>query len=149
MTGDEVRAQRELRNLSQAALGKAVGVTQPAIKKIEAGDTKKSRYLADIERYFETHPVGEQQPGGPAISSSVSFDPAVLEEIVAGAMDSAISLAQQGLAPERLKDFVDLAAKNIVALAGEREADSEGILARGSARSRTRLVARAVWNSHS
>ena len=50
--GDEIKAERERRGLSQESLAKAVGISQVAIKKIEAGTTKKSRYLAEILHYL-------------------------------------------------------------------------------------------------
>ena len=51
--GDEIRAARERLGLSQEALAKAVGISQPAIRKIEAGKTQRSRYLSEILRYLE------------------------------------------------------------------------------------------------
>lgn len=48
--GAKIKVLRKERHLSQAALAERSGVSQPAIKKIEAGDTKKSRFLPDIAR---------------------------------------------------------------------------------------------------
>lgn len=45
-----IRAERQKRGLSQARLAELVGITQPAIKKIEAGQTLKSRYLSEIAK---------------------------------------------------------------------------------------------------
>jgi phage repressor protein C with HTH and peptisase S24 domain len=50
--GQRIRSTREAKGLSQADLGRAIGVSQPAIKKIEAGQTLKSRYLHDIEQFL-------------------------------------------------------------------------------------------------
>jgi transcriptional regulator with XRE-family HTH domain len=46
--GKLIRAERLNRGWSQAELGKRVGISQPAIKKIEAGGTVKSKYLPKI-----------------------------------------------------------------------------------------------------
>lgn len=50
--GDQIRAERVRRGLSQSALGKAVGISQPAIKKIEDGQTQKSKFLQDLLDYL-------------------------------------------------------------------------------------------------
>lgn len=46
--GERIKAERERRGMSQADLGRLVGISQPAIKKIEDGDTVKSKYLHEI-----------------------------------------------------------------------------------------------------
>ena len=46
--GEMIRQAREARSWSQAELGKRVGISQPAIKKIEAGDTQHSKFLPRI-----------------------------------------------------------------------------------------------------
>src|SRR5579862_3565270 len=56
LSGAEIRAAREARGMSQAQLAAAVGVSQPAIRKIEAGQTKRSKYLPDIERVLAPGP---------------------------------------------------------------------------------------------
>jgi phage repressor protein C with HTH and peptisase S24 domain len=43
-----IRTERRKRRWSQAALAKKVGISQPAIKKIEAGDTMQSKFLPKI-----------------------------------------------------------------------------------------------------
>ena len=48
IAGQKIKAAREAKKWSQADLGREVGISQPAIKKIEAGDTQHSRYLAQI-----------------------------------------------------------------------------------------------------
>lgn len=40
------------KGLSQAKLAKAIGISQPAIKKIESGATTKSRYLHEIAEHL-------------------------------------------------------------------------------------------------
>src|ERR1700752_622095 len=46
--GDVIRLAREQRGWSQDLLAKRVGVSQPAIKKIEDGDPRQSKFLAKI-----------------------------------------------------------------------------------------------------
>ena len=50
--GSRIRAAREQRGLSQSKLAKAIGISQPAIKKIEDGTTEKSKFLPEIERFL-------------------------------------------------------------------------------------------------
>lgn len=47
---ERIKAERERRDWSQADLGRQVGISQPAIKKIEDGVTLKSKFLHDILR---------------------------------------------------------------------------------------------------
>jgi transcriptional regulator with XRE-family HTH domain len=46
--GDVIRAARERMKLSQADLGRMVGISQVAVRKIEAGSTVRSKYLPRI-----------------------------------------------------------------------------------------------------
>lgn len=46
--GEIVRSEREKRGWSQDQLAKRVGISQPAIKKIEDGDTRQSKFLPKI-----------------------------------------------------------------------------------------------------
>lgn len=46
--GDLIKQEREKRGLSQADLGRRVGMSQPAIRKIEAGETRHSKFLTRI-----------------------------------------------------------------------------------------------------
>lgn len=50
--GEQIRQAREARGLSQEALAKAIGISQPAIRKIESGETERSRYLTEIAAYL-------------------------------------------------------------------------------------------------
>lgn len=50
---EKIKIAREERGLSQAQLAKAVGISQPAIKKIESGETQKSRFLPEVIRFLE------------------------------------------------------------------------------------------------
>ncbi len=46
--GDQIRRERVARGMSQAQLAAEVGISQPAIRKIESGQTERSRYLPQI-----------------------------------------------------------------------------------------------------
>ncbi|WP_248309133.1 XRE family transcriptional regulator [Bosea sp. AK1] len=46
--GQKIRARREEMNLSQADLGKRIGISQVSIDKIESGKTLKSKYLPEV-----------------------------------------------------------------------------------------------------
>ena len=68
--GEKIRHARETQGLSQADLAKRVGISQPAIKKIEAGDTMHSKFLPRIAQTLglkleELDPVLAR--GGPMI----------------------------------------------------------------------------------
>lgn len=54
--GKRIREAREGRGWSTKDLADAVGVTQPAITKIEGGKTRKSRYIPDIARVLDLDP---------------------------------------------------------------------------------------------
>lgn len=51
--GEKIRAERERRGWSQTELAEKVGFSQPALRKIEAGLTHNSRYLAKLLRILE------------------------------------------------------------------------------------------------
>jgi phage repressor protein C with HTH and peptisase S24 domain len=53
-SGNLIKTERLKRHWSQARLGKEVGLSQPAIKKIEDGDTTKSKYLPKIAKLDQT-----------------------------------------------------------------------------------------------
>jgi phage repressor protein C with HTH and peptisase S24 domain/DNA-binding XRE family transcriptional regulator len=46
--GEKIKAERERRGWSQADLGRRIGITQVAIKKIEDGDTRQSKFLPRV-----------------------------------------------------------------------------------------------------
>src|SRR5260370_18147676 len=46
--GEIIRRRREELGWSQAQLGNRVGISQPAIKKIEAGESRHSKFLPKI-----------------------------------------------------------------------------------------------------
>lgn len=48
--GERVADAREANGWSQSELARRIGVKQQAIQQIESGETKRSRYLADIAR---------------------------------------------------------------------------------------------------
>lgn len=51
--GKLIKTAREKKGWSQADLGKRVGISQPAVKKIEAGETKKSKHFPKIGQVLE------------------------------------------------------------------------------------------------
>jgi phage repressor protein C with HTH and peptisase S24 domain len=51
--GEIIREARERRGLSQKGLGDLVGISQPAIKKIEDGETSKTKFLPKIAQVLE------------------------------------------------------------------------------------------------
>jgi transcriptional regulator with XRE-family HTH domain len=56
--GEIIRRRREELGLSQAQLGNRVGISQPAIKKIEAGDSRRSKFLLKIAQVLQI-PLGD------------------------------------------------------------------------------------------
>ncbi len=48
-----IKTERDRRKWSQAELAERVGISQPAIKKIESGETKKSKYFPKIAQELE------------------------------------------------------------------------------------------------
>ena len=50
--GDEIRAARKARGMSQRELAEAVGCTQPAIQGIENGTTARSHYLGSVQKFL-------------------------------------------------------------------------------------------------
>ncbi|UZE51881.1 helix-turn-helix domain-containing protein [Rhodopseudomonas sp. P2A-2r] len=51
--GEIIKEAREKRNWSQKELGDQVGISQPAIKKIEAGETSHSKFLPKIAQVLD------------------------------------------------------------------------------------------------
>ncbi|MCC6776667.1 MAG: helix-turn-helix domain-containing protein [Hyphomicrobiales bacterium] len=51
--GEKIKQARVARGLSQAQLGVLVGISQPAVRKIESGRTEKSKHLPRIARVLE------------------------------------------------------------------------------------------------
>jgi len=60
-SGDRIRRERESRGWSQQDLADRVGISQPAIRKIEAGQTTRSRYLAKVAQVLGV-PLAELDP---------------------------------------------------------------------------------------
>jgi phage repressor protein C with HTH and peptisase S24 domain len=59
--GEIIRRAREARGWSQAQLANRVGISQPAIKKIEAGDIRHSKFLPKIAQVLGLS-LGELDP---------------------------------------------------------------------------------------
>lgn len=51
--GIVIQAERTRRGWSQEDLAKRIGISQPAVKKIESGETKKSKHLPKIAQVLE------------------------------------------------------------------------------------------------
>lgn len=60
--GIRIRNARTKKGLSQADLGRKVGISQVAVKKIESGDTRQSKYLPRIAAELEID-LAELDPG--------------------------------------------------------------------------------------
>jgi len=65
--GERIRKAREAKRLSQRELAEALGVSQPTIRKIESGETKKSRYLHEAATFLSIDVNGSQLPPGQSI----------------------------------------------------------------------------------
>jgi transcriptional regulator with XRE-family HTH domain len=55
--GVRVRALRERKGWSQAALARAAGISQPTIAKLEADPTRDTKRLAEIARALDVEPA--------------------------------------------------------------------------------------------
>lgn len=55
----QIKAARLERRLSQAAVAKMVGISQPAFKKIETGQTARSHFLPEILRALQIETTAE------------------------------------------------------------------------------------------
>lgn len=67
---ERIKSERIRRNLSQEELAKLVGITQPAVKKIEDGVTRRSRFLPQIAQVLGLNLqelVGPQAAAPPAL----------------------------------------------------------------------------------
>src|SRR5690242_7485534 len=54
--GQIVRAAREAKGLSQAQLGRLIGVKQQSLDAIERGETQRSKFLPEIVKELEIPP---------------------------------------------------------------------------------------------
>lgn len=75
MNGKVIKQERIRRGMSQRQLADAVGVSQPAIKKIESGETQHSRFLPKIEMYLGL--MGIASEAGAAATSHPARAPAM------------------------------------------------------------------------
>src|SRR3546814_14095180 len=65
--GTRVRSRRQQLNLSQLELGKSIGISQVAIRKVEAGgNTRHGRHLADA---LKTTLIWLEKGNDPAVDS--------------------------------------------------------------------------------
>jgi len=95
--GQKIRRRREELRLSQADLGRQVGVSQATIDKIEAGHTARSRYLPMIAVKLGL-PLEEIDPGLAALNASGGLTGPVLPkmEIPVGDRDFPIHASAEG-----------------------------------------------------
>lgn len=107
MKGDVGRRVRELRlkrELTQAELGKAAGVTGSAIKELEAGRSGSSSSLHRIAKALGTTPEQlEGQRGAPAPSEGYKLD---LMESLITEVESAQAITKKALAPALKAAFI-------------------------------------------
>lgn len=113
---ERITERRKARGLSQAALAKQVGVTQPTIGKLEAGISAQSTYIHKIARALGTtseYLTGEvDDPGAdappPSIKPNVQIatmqvllpDIRALERMFLGVLKASDGLSQEALAHE-------------------------------------------------
>jgi phage repressor protein C with HTH and peptisase S24 domain len=64
--GERVRLERERRGWSQAQLANRVGISQPAIKKIESGEIRQSKFLPKIAQVLGVR-LEELDPSLPGV----------------------------------------------------------------------------------
>jgi len=95
--GQKIRRRREELRLSQADLGRQVGVSQATIDKIEAGHTARSRYLPMIAVKLGL-PLEELDPGLVALSAAGALTGPVLPmaELTGGDRDFPIHASAEG-----------------------------------------------------
>ncbi len=95
--GQKIRRRREELRLSQADLGRQVGVSQATIDKIEAGHTARSRYLPMIAVKLGL-PLEELDPGLVALSAAGALTGPVLPmaELTGGERDFPIHASAEG-----------------------------------------------------
>lgn len=106
--GEAIRRAREARGWSQDRLAEAIGISQPAIKKVEDGVTVRSRFIADIEAALGL--TGKQpatpQPGAQApIGSTLPIFG--LEEAESGFLMLSKDFIDTAPMPERLANVPD------------------------------------------
>jgi phage repressor protein C with HTH and peptisase S24 domain len=95
--GQRIRRRREELRLSQADLGRQVGVSQATIDKIESGHTARSRYLPMIAVKLGL-PLEELDPGLVALRESGTLSAPVLPmaELVGSDRDFPIHASAEG-----------------------------------------------------
>lgn len=90
--GEIIRTAREARGWSQSELGNRVGISQPAVKKIEAGETRHSKFLtriaSELSLDISTLDPGVAKPQGP--------DPIPESQLLAPGRDFPVHAAAEG-----------------------------------------------------
>jgi transcriptional regulator with XRE-family HTH domain len=88
--GEKIRQAREALNWSQEQLGKRVGISQPAVKKIEDGSTAHSRFLPRIAALLGLD-IAELDTGLAQLRSAPERPPRLL-----GGMDFPVHASAEG-----------------------------------------------------
>lgn len=73
--GQIVRAERESKGLSQAQLGRLIGVKQQSIDAIERGDTRRSKFLPEIIRELGISPGDVGLPPDMSVQAQLQQQP--------------------------------------------------------------------------
>lgn len=98
--GEKVRQAREAKGWSQKQLGDRVGISQVAVKKIEAGDTKQSKFLPQIASALGL-PMDELMPGADVNQKGTSVIPET--KILGRMVDFPVYPATEGGAGEIIR----------------------------------------------
>jgi phage repressor protein C with HTH and peptisase S24 domain len=90
--GERIRQAREALGWSQDDLAKKVRISQPAIKKIEAGATRRSRYLPQIATLLDL-PINDLMPESDDVAASGLIP---RKEVTNGPSDFPVHAAAEG-----------------------------------------------------
>lgn len=93
--GQRVKREREAHGWSQADLGRLVGISQPAIKKIEDGDTINSKFMPKIAMVLNI-PLGDLMPEMAGSPQLVTPPYIPQEKLQDGGRDFPIHAAAEG-----------------------------------------------------
>lgn len=93
--GERIKRAREARDWSQDDLAKRIGISQPAIKKIEAGDTRHSKFLTRIAQELGLD-IADLDPGLTRTPLGANGVPIAGGDLVATGRDFPIHAAAEG-----------------------------------------------------
>lgn len=92
--GEIIRRKREELGLSQAQLGNRVGISQPAIKKIESGDSRHSKFLPKIAQVLSI-PLADLDASLSGVAVPPAAEPTGAARII-GARDFPVHASAEG-----------------------------------------------------